>query len=233
LHSVKAIFFDVGATLLAPAKDEGETFTQLAAELDIVIDPDEVVAKVPLMYGLYEQLYEQDDSFWSDTVRAQAIWIEMYEYMASLLGIPKQRHRELAEVVYRHYFSAAAWTTFDDVLPTLQTLRGRGIRMGLISNWDSTLCSIIDGLGMASYFETVVASADVCLHKPMPEIFELALRRLAVNAHETLHVGDHLHADVEGAAQAGITPLLLDRAGKHTDFEGLRIQSLLEIEALL
>jgi len=233
LHSIKAIFFDVGATLLAPAKDEGDTFTQLARELGISINPVEVNQKVPLMYELYEQLYEQDDSFWSDTMRAQAIWTEMYEYMASLLGIPKQRHKELAEVVYQHYFSANAWTPFDDVLPILDLLRGRGIRMGLISNWDSTLVSIIEGLGMSDYFETVIASADVCLHKPMPEIFHLALSHLSVDAQEALHVGDHLKADAQGAAGVGITPLLLDRHERHTAFDGIRIQSLLEIEALL
>jgi len=233
LHTIKAISFDVGATLLTPKENEGTTFMLLAQEMGIAVDPAEVIEKIPLMYGLYEQLYEQDDSFWGDAVRAQAIWIEMYEYMASLLGIPQQYRRELALIVYRYYFSPGAWKLYDDVLPTLNCLRERGIRMALLSNWDSTLVSIIEGLSMAEYFDAIIASADVHLHKPMPEIFQLALSRLGVGSHEAMHVGDHLFADAKGAARVGILPLLLDRNDRHPDYEGLRIKSLLEIAAIL
>lgn len=230
---IKAVFFDVGATLLTPKENEGVTFTQLAGELGISIDPQEVIEKIPLMYGLYEQLYEQDDSFWGDAVRAQAIWIEMYEYMASLLGIPQQQHRELAQTVYHYYFSSQAWRLYDDVLPALELLQERGLRMGLISNWDSTLSSIVEGLNLSHYFETIISSADVRLHKPMPEIFQLALKRLDIEAEEALHVGDHLHADAKGAEAVGITPLLLDRNDKHVSYEGFRVKSLLQIAPVL
>jgi putative hydrolase of the HAD superfamily len=233
LNSIKALFFDVGATLLTPAEDEGVTFTLLADGLGIALDPAEVVEKVPLMYGLYEQLYEQDSSFWGDNVRARAIWIEMYEYMASLLNVPQTLQRELAETVYRYYFAPGAWKAYDDVLPTLDMLANRGYRMGLISNWDSSLSSVIEGLNMAHYFEIIISSAEVSLHKPMPEIFELALERLGVGAHEALHVGDHVYADAKGAANVGITPILLDRKNRHAHFEGHRVASLLEIPSLL
>jgi putative hydrolase of the HAD superfamily len=230
---IQAVFFDVGATLLTPAEDEGTTFTLIAERLGITIDPRDVGRQVPLMYELYEQLYEQDDSFWSDDVRAKAIWIEMYEFLASRLSIPHRLQRELAEAVYQYYFSPGAWVPYDDVLPLLDALQARGIRMALISNWDSTLAPIIEGLGMSPYFEAVIASAVVRLHKPMPEIFRLALDRLGIGAQETLHVGDHLSADVEGASAVGITPVLLDRKQQHADYDGLRVTSLAQIEALL
>ncbi len=233
MNSIKAVFFDVGATLLTPAANEGTTFTHIAQQLGVAIDPKEVARNVPLMYGLYEQLYEQDDSFWSDDVRARAIWIEMYEYMASLLDIPPDMRRALAEEVYLYYFSPGAWKLFDDVLPTLDFLRERGIRMALISNWDSSLSPIIEGLNMAQYFETIVASAVVRLHKPMPEIFNLTLDRLGLDANEALHVGDHVSADALGAAAVGITPILLDRRDKHPEFEGFRVKSLAEIDSLV
>lgn len=233
MNTPKVIFFDVGATLLTPAFDEGATFSRIAAELELKLDAQEVMSKVPLMYGLYEQLYEQDDSFWSDDIRAQAIWIEMYEYLASLLDIPQSQRSMLAQAVYRYYFSPAAWKPFDDVLPLLDTLKKHGIRMGLISNWDSTLTPVIQGLGMRHYFETILASAVVGLHKPMSEIFYLALERMEVLPSEAMHVGDHPYADAKGAAAVGITPVLLDRNKEHPTFEGLRIRSLSEIVDLV
>ncbi|MDR1088705.1 MAG: HAD-IA family hydrolase [Coriobacteriales bacterium] len=233
MNPIQAIFFDVGATLLTPAEDEGATFSSLAGQLGIRVAVDEVARQVPLMYELYEQLYEQDDSFWSDNVRAKAIWIEMYEFLAFRLDIPQQLRRELAEAVYQYYFSPGAWVPYDDVLPLLELLQARGIRMALISNWDSTLALIIEGLGLSPYFETIIASADVRLHKPMPEIFELALDRLGLDAQHALHVGDHLYADALGAAAVGITPVLLDRRQRHTDYDGLRVASLAQVAALL
>ena len=233
LNTIKAVFFDVGATLLTPAEDEGKTFSQIARELNVDVNPSDVMSKVPIMYTLYEQLYEQDDSFWSDDVRSKAIWIEMYEYMASLLDVPRGQRRKLAEAVHNFYFSPGAWKTYDDVIPTLDSLKAQGYRMGLISNWDSSLAPVIEGLGMTHYFETIISSAVVRMHKPMPEIFQLALNRLGISANEAAHVGDHVYADAEGAAGAGIMPLLLDRRDRHTSFEGLRIASLSEIEELI
>lgn len=230
---ITTVFFDVGATLLTPRFDEGITFANLANRLDIAIDPQEVIAKVPLMYELYDQLYEQDDSFWSDNVRAKAIWIEMYEYLAALLDIPSDFWHDLAETTYKHYFSASAWKLYDDVRPTLEKLGRSGFRMGLISNWDANLDAVIEGLGIAHFFETIIASADVCLHKPMPEIFELALAQMGISAEQAAHVGDHIYADVEGAARVGMTAMLLDRDNSQSDYPGTRITSLLDIEPIL
>ena len=233
MNPIKAIFFDVGATLLTPAEDEGTTFTQIASKIGLSIEATDVTEKVHLMYGLYQQLYEQDESFWSDDIRAKAIWIEMYEYLASLLDIPQHQRRQLAEAVYHYYFSPKAWRLYDDVLPTLEALRTRDFRLALISNWDSSLASIIEGLALTHYFETIISSAEVCLHKPMPEIFQLGLNRLGISAREAVHVGDHVSADADGAARVGITPILLDRDNMHTDFSGLRVSSLIQINELV
>lgn len=227
--SIQAVFFDVGATLLTPSVSEGATFSHIAKQLGLSIDPLEVDKSLGQMYSLYEQLYEQDDSFWSDDVRAQAIWIEMYEYLASLINVPHDMRRELAVEVYRFYFSPSAWQLYDDVIVTLDTLKDKGIRMGLISNWDSTLAPIIEGLNLSKYFETILSSAVVRLHKPMPEIFHLALDNLGVQAEHAVHVGDHVYADAHGAREVGITPVLLDRNNRYPDYEYLRVASLAQI----
>lgn len=232
---IKAVFFDVGATLLTPAVDEGLVFSKIISQHGISIAPEEVSPHVPAMYQLYEELYEKDESFWSSNERAQGIWIEMYEYLSSLLGIAEEERGSIAEDVYQYYFSADAWKTFDDVAPTLEALSHSGIRMGLISNWDATLEHIINGLGLSHYFETILASAVVQMHKPMPEIFQLALNRLDLKPEEAMHVGDHVTADAWGSAQVGLTPVFLDRANEHKNYEGpgYKVLSLQEIPDIL
>ena len=56
----------------------------------------------------------------------------------------------------------------------------------------------------------VLASGEVGVHKPDPGIFAVALDRMGVQAEESLYVGDNYWADVEGAQQACLTPVLLD-----------------------
>ena len=233
MSPIKAVFFDVGATLLMPADSEAGPFTDIANKHGAEVTTDEVLPNIPIMYELYEELYEQDESFWSDDLRAKGIWLKMYTYLCSLSGIPEELRAGIAEDVYQFYFSPRAWTTFDDVPKTLDTLKEQGYRMGLISNWDSHLPSVIEGLGLSSYFETIVSSAGVQLHKPMPEIFHLALDRLGIKPEEAMHVGDHLTADAEGAASVGIRAVLLDRYDHYQDYQGLRVTDLTQILAFL
>jgi FMN phosphatase YigB (HAD superfamily) len=53
-------------------------------------------------------------------------------------------------------------------------------------------------------FRHVVASCDCGTAKPDPAIFQEAARRLSLETHELLHVGDRWELDVEGAQAAGL-----------------------------
>jgi putative hydrolase of the HAD superfamily len=86
-----------------------------------------------------------------------------------------------------------------------------GTRIGIISNWDSRLESILAGLGLSDLFEVVVISSLVGFSKPHPRIFEIALERVGLRPDEAVHVGDTFRDDVEGARSAGIEPVLVKR----------------------
>ena len=79
-----------------------------------------------------------------------------------------------------------------------------------------------------------MTSGEVGYEKPHAPIFHEALRRSGVEAEAALHVGDQITSDVQGAANAGISPVLLDRDGNHDGFsECPRIESLMELPSLL
>lgn len=220
--SISTVFFDVGHTLLKPGISEAQVFAEAAAQEGVYLDPRAVERHMPKVYELYEELYEKDDSFWSDDQRANEIWIQMYEYLCQLADV-KQNVNAIAQRVNERYSAAECWTPFSDVLSTLDTLKALGIKMGLISNWSMSLPAVIDGLGMGHYFSTVIASATVRMHKPQPQIFQLALQKLAASPSECMHVGDHLYADVGGARSVGITAVLIDREknGHSGDFHAI------------
>ncbi|MDR1185237.1 MAG: HAD-IA family hydrolase [Coriobacteriales bacterium] len=228
--TIRTVFFDVGNTLLTPAIPEGEVLVKVAADLGVTIDPALVEQNIPRMWERYEELYEADNAIWADEDRAVGIWLTMYEYLCELVGVEKDLRPRIARLGYEFFLEPDSWALFDDVISTLFALRSRGIMLGLISNWDSSLNAVINGMGIGFYFGVIISSAVVGLHKPQPEIFQLALREANALVPETLYVGDHLHADVEGAAGVGITPVLIDRDDRHPDSKGyIRIRSLREL----
>ena len=96
----------------------------------------------------------------------------------------------------------------------LEALRAGGIRLLVVSNWDSSLPPLLEALGIRGYFDGVLGSALFGASKPGRAIFDEAVRLAGVGRAEALHVGDSIHDDYHGAREAGIRALLVDRSGR-------------------
>ena len=135
-----------------------------------------------------------------------------------------------------HYlFAANSATLYDDVVPTLQHFRDEGFKLAIVSNWDTPLDPLTERLGIAGYFDAIVASHDarVRSEKPDPHIFNYALAAVGVSAEEVVHVGDTYRADIVGAQGVGIRPILLDRDNTQAGRWDETIQRLAELPELL
>lgn len=88
-------------------------------------------------------------------------------------------------------------------IEVLDELRGRGLELAVVSNWDVGLCEHLERIGAGRLFSAVVTSAEAGAAKPDPEAFRLALERLGVEPARALHVGDE-DEDEQGAAAAGV-----------------------------
>ena len=108
----------------------------------------------------------------------------------------------------------AAWQVYPDVVPALDALRAAGVRLGVVSNWDSRLPDLLDDLGLADRFETIGVSHLEGLEKPNPGLFERVLGRLGARPDQALHVGDVPELDLLGAHAAGVDAVLVDRRNK-------------------
>jgi HAD superfamily hydrolase (TIGR01509 family) len=84
-----------------------------------------------------------------------------------------------------------------------RTLRDRGLRLAVVSNWDAGLREHLAELDLLPLFDAVVTSAEAGAAKPDPRIFEVALGQLGTSPRRTLHVGDS-DADRDGARAAGL-----------------------------
>jgi len=107
-----------------------------------------------------------------------------------------------------------AWRPVAGALETLNALKGRGLKIALVSNYDGRLHRVVAELGLAPYFDAVIVSAEVGWAKPSPRIYAAALAALGVAAAEALMVGDRPREDAAGAAAAGLRALLYDPRGR-------------------
>lgn len=130
---------------------------------------------------------------------------------------------KIAARVYELDTEPDMYRLYDDALPTLDALRSKGYKMGIISNHEWGLPGLITGLGLAPYFDAVVSSARVGYRKPHPEIFRLILDDLGGSAGETLMIGDSISSDVKGAIRMGMSVVLVDRDNTSTPVDGVPV----------
>lgn len=96
---------------------------------------------------------------------------------------------------------------YADTIDTLQALKDRDLRLGLVSNtmWPGDLHRRqLARLGLAPYFDYVVFSSDAGIWKPQPGIYWLALDALGVTPEQAVFVGDMLGHDIAGAQAVGM-----------------------------
>jgi len=118
--------------------------------------------------------------------------------------------------------AAIAFEPYPDAAPALAAMRGHGLRIVCVSNWDYELGAVLERIGLAAALDGVVTSAAIGARKPDPAIFAAALGVAGCTAPEALHVGDSVE-DVDGARAAGIDVLRIDREG------GADVSSLAEV----
>ena len=230
---VRAIFFDVGNTLIFPHPSVAHVVREVLAEEGHVHDLSAIDAQMPLVDAYYEDRYRTDDTFWTDEGETSQVWIGMYSLLCRKLGIADEAEK-IAQRVYEEFGDPARWRAYPDVAPAFERLRARGLAVGIVSNWDRRLEALLGGLGLGALIDTVVSSAAVGLHKPDPRIFELACGRLGVSPEDAAHVGDHHYADIVGASAVGMTPVLIDRWGAPRPAgDELFLRTLEELEEVL
>lgn len=92
---------------------------------------------------------------------------------------------------------------------------GRTRAVALVSNFDYApyVHRLLARWELEPLFDSIVVSDAVGVKKPHPGIFEQALRELALNPTEVVHVGDS-QEDIDGATGVGIRPVWIDRHRK-------------------
>lgn len=228
----RAIFFDVGETLLQPRRPYGDLLTEVSHELSIDLPAEVLGGLAAHIEARVTGRSEQGLPFTFPAAESQRFWFETYHdfLVRALSGTDARR---LASAFLDLLSSPTGYVLFEETVATLKHLRDEGYRLGIISNWEAWLPTLLMITGIETFFDHIVISGVCGLEKPDPRIFMLALDEGGYRPDEIVYIGDRPAHDVEPAVKAGIRPILLDRASRYPHASTWRIQSLSELPLML
>ena len=226
---IDAIFFDVSGTLVRETPDEYACVAQWLRTLGYTISAQaQALLTARMKNAAYAQLMAEANG---------APRMDDADFFAMLAGAAMQGIVPAGEQVQALGRSGEiCWQDkrmepMDDAFDTLDALKARGFRLGVVSNHRRTLPALLEAWGLAKYFETIVVSEIEGIEKPDPAILHLAMERLSLeDAHRCLYVGDHPF-DVLCAAKAGMRCAWLAEPGERMP-EGLDCRADARIETL-
>ncbi len=124
-------------------------------------------------------------------------------------GYAQAQARLYAQEAFQRFFEARHEVEFfEGALETLAVLADQYV-LGALTNGNADF----QKLKLDSYFSFGYSAASVGAGKPEPHMFRAALKHTGASARETVHVGDHLVDDIQGAAGVGMHTIWVNLTG--------------------
>jgi putative hydrolase of the HAD superfamily len=230
--TIKAVFFDAAGTLMRTRARVGETYARIAAQYGKTVSPAELAERFRVCFAAASRLAFPG-------IAEESICRLEFDWWKNLVSevfrpwAPFENFEAYFTELFDYFASHDAWVLYPEALETLLELKGRGLILAVISNFDSRLIGILAGLGVGPLFEDVFLSSRVGYAKPDAGIFHAALRQHGLKPAEALHVGDNELCDLQGAEQAGLRAVLIDRDHEVNVSSPQRIDNLKSILRLL
>jgi putative hydrolase of the HAD superfamily len=229
--TIQAVFFDAAGTLIRPVRRVGESYALIAAKYGIEANPAVIAARFRQCFASAPPLAFPEAAS-SDIPQLERDWWKRLVERIFAPWRPFETFDDYFSELFAYFAEPQSWSLYPEAIEILAELDRRGFILDVISNFDSRLITILDGLGAASYFQNIFISSRVGHAKPAREIFAAALRSHDLTPGAAVHVGDGVESDFRGALGAGLRAVLVDRAGEGPELS-LRVSNLKEILSLL
>ena len=229
---IKAVLFDLYGTLVGFEPSRFVIQSQVVKKYDLLLTE----AGVSKGYFLADKFMAEQNAV--NPIRSMSI-VEKEEFFARYeqlvlsgdgleveLSLCKKIFKELQNIPY-------SMVLYEDVIPTLNSLRKLNFKLGLISNMDKSGSEILDEFNLSSYMDVCITSKEAKVEKPDSKIFNMALSKLDIDATNSIYIGDQILSDIEGAKNSKMLPILIDRESSHTDYQGQKISDLSKLIDLL
>ena len=206
--SLRAVLFDVDFTLARPGPDLGpEGYRRMGERYGLDLDP----ARYPEARLAAVATLERHPELRHD----EELWFAFTERIVRGMGGDSDAARDLAVEMTRAWERSENFDLYEDVRPVLGTLRGHGLKLGLVSNGGREIADFVAHHRLD--VDCAIASRAHGWTKPHESIFLAALDRVDVDPADAAMVGDSVEDDIEGALALGMGAVLVDRDGRVSD----------------
>lgn len=233
-NGIRAIFFDLDGTLRFNRPSGRDYFMDYAATLGVQTSHDQraLVWRWEHYYWANSSDLLKDEAKYPDR---EAFWLNYGRRQLLEMGCAPDEAEHLAPLVHDYMnenYKPENWVdpvTYD----VLAELKEAGYLLGVISNRDLPFAEELKQMDLDSYFQLSVSGGEAGFKKPEAGIFQYTLARAGLQPEETMYVGDNYFADVVGARNAGVHPVLLDIGGIFHQPGCPSIQSLAELPGIV
>lgn len=205
----RALLLDAMGTLIGLRRSVGTTYAQAAADHGLMVSADAINAVFPGVYRQAPPLAFPGLTGRQRRLAERQWWGHRINDALRQAGAGPAP-RALRDDLFDRYRDPALWRVYGEVRPCLERWQQRGLKLAVVSNFDSRLHDLLEALELRQHLEAVVISSEIGAAKPSPRPFEAALERLGVAASEAWHIGDSAE-DGLGATAAGIPWLQVRR----------------------
>ncbi|WP_008318529.1 HAD-IA family hydrolase [Leptolyngbya sp. PCC 6406] len=213
MEKPNVIFLDAVGTLFGVQGTVGEVYADIARKFGVEADADALTQAFFHHFKAAEPMAFADAEPTAVPGLEYAWWRAIAQQSFSTVGALEQFQdfEEFFASLYAYFSGADPWFVYPDAYHSLERWKSLDIEMGIISNFDSRLYTVLDALALADFFDSVTICTEVGAAKPDPLIFATALEKHGCPATAAWHVGDSYRDDYEGAQAAGLRGIWLRR----------------------
>jgi putative hydrolase of the HAD superfamily len=175
----QVIFLDAVGTLFGVKGSVGEIYLNVTRRFAVELDPallDQAFyasfkAAPPMAFpGVpLAEIPQHEYAWWKavaeDTFRRAGGYEQFTDFSAFFTQL------------YSYFESAEPWFIYPDTLEFLNYWRQKNVPLGIVSNFDSRIYSVLNVLNLTQYFASITISTEVRAAKPDPLVFQMALAR--------------------------------------------------------
>ena len=210
MSDLQAVLFDVDFTLVRPGPELGpEGYRRAGERHGLVLDPDR--------YSDSRTRALEDLQLHPELEHDEEIWVAFTQRIIEGMGGAGDAAHALALEITRAWEVHDNFELYEDVLPVFEELRRHRLKLGLVSNTSRDLAEFV--AHHALDVDAKLASGAHGRVKPHRSIFDAVLAELDVPPERAAMVGDSPADDIEGARALGMRAFLLDREGRHPEWE--------------
>ncbi len=208
--TIKAVFFDAAGTLIKPVRPVGDSYAAIAEAYGLKVSAAQIHDRFRACFAAAPPLAFPGVPLAGIEVLERNWWKELVRKIFRPWP-PFDDFDQYFDELFAYFAQTRSWSLYPEVMEILAVLKARGLILDVVSNFDSRLITILNGLEVGPWFEEIFISSRVGYAKPDPGRFAAALAHHGLNPENAVHVGDDRQNDLHGAANAGLKAILVER----------------------